>query len=56
VVDGKAWGNTPSQVPLTLGQHMVKYKLGSADCGPPKPIKVPPYAVVGHLDDCGKQP
>jgi PEGA domain len=56
VVDGKAWGTTPSQVPLTLGQHTVRYKLGSADCGPPKPIKVPPYAVVGHLDNCGKQP
>ncbi len=56
VVDGKAWGTTPSQVQLTLGQHMVRYKLGSVDCGPAKAIRVPPYAVVGNLDTCGKQP
>jgi hypothetical protein len=56
VVDGKAWGTTPSQVPLVRGQHLVRYKLGNVDCGPPKAINVPPYAVVGHLDNCGKQP
>jgi hypothetical protein len=52
-VDGKRRGKTPIPVPLTLGRHSVRYRLGNSDCGAPETIQVPPYA---HLGDCGSQP
>jgi len=51
-VDGKPWGHTPREVPLTLGQHTVRYLAGNSECAK-EMIEVPPYA---HSIVCGKQP